>query len=991
MNSLNNTSNEEKTSFNPFRQLIQPSSPTVNPLRLTSDASEEDKIKEHEAFLKYANDISLSAQGVSATYFNQNDTKELNNKREKEIETFAKLSSDMSTEKNAAENASEIVDKLRSDAEDKVLRTVSLTQDAPQLNTLKSLRYSSDYLDEVTFRGSSTAGFLLDPNASAAQYKELLTVSPSSMKYGAIRLRGGLHGEFWKDVVAKSEWLRNMFVESPEMKDYIDKWANIIPYLNSTTANTAVIGTRYTPLDMLANAKAPQGWDSKIAIQNLKDASPELAAYLFDTMGIKEDDLAKQSLTPDHFKFLVADAVDSYAMGEIIQDFTTHNNNAWVNTTLWPMLRDSANSSDSFAEYVFFGAGAVLTATGVTAEIGVPMMIAAGAKIGFDAAEVGSKTYAIARRIKAISIAAKRISDERKITAGLVKLRYGIAKTSEFLPHQLSETIGKKLASKIPIIGKVHAYAGEVGIKSVIKKAVGGGIFREAEDITKGQAFAALPTWAARTFLAEAAEGTIEDIFRQHNAISTGFQTNFSFSDLINNAKEEGVGGLMLAPIFHGIGHGSRFMMRDAADGLVLKTVNKTFSYVTRNMSPEAKLKLQYFAKLSAGLPEDTELTAQQYVDLAHLEYTIHSQDLKLQQASGLGSILDPNNSNPVVKTALDILSNGQAQHRDKASLELLGMLGAVVERLGNDATKLTNSDFISLVFLIAQRRSAEVAAQSGDQSDFRKLLGSVWVWVDMQRTKDNKTKSIELKDLTDENMEFIANHLANHETRFLGLLGIKDFNELQSNLTLAEEHKKVIQGLVQTEANETKTNISVESESGPLPGINSVTTPNNDEQGDFDFWANLGSDREPVTPEATPAAPEAAALAPEATPAAPEAAALAPEATPAAPKAAALAPEATPEAAALAPEATPAAPEATPAAPEATPAAPEATPAAPEAAPQVTQTTQTTATETSTSVNAKNTVTSVLESLLTGKTEVSEDVNLTDDDIDDIPETCKR
>lgn len=476
---------------------------------------------------------------------------------------------------------------LEGNLDDSVLTVALMDEDVSRVNP-KNIGTSS-FFNDVTFTRSSIWGKVFDKNSPNPQTSELIATNAQTMKYMALRWRGGKNGTLWNEANENSQYLKQMFVEDPTTKAFLDEWTLVTPSLLSLEGATDFAWTGKNIFDMLSEAPVPDNieingelvkWDPKIAIEEIKRNSPKLAYVLFERIGLTEEQLTdpEVSKNPQMFKFFIADTIDAYASGVITQAF--NQNSSWyTNLTMdfaLPVIRDSLNSNDTLAELG-------LTALGIAATAGGGLLTVP--TLG------GTAPVAVGGAVATATGVASFASRVARIGRASSRLRTLVATTPRFASTLRSGSIALERLSKVnnlglktavgvsKVVSQVYRFAphnaGETILGLTKNTKFGKVVFWMEDEIPWNEAFKQSKTTLAKTFgkytarsiVNGAGQGAIEDALRQHQAQSAGFQSDFSWKALGSNMIEEGLGEIALGGLFNG--------MVNFKDNLAIATGNR--------------------------------------------------------------------------------------------------------------------------------------------------------------------------------------------------------------------------------------------------------------------------------------------------------------------------------------------------------------------------------------------------------------------------------
>jgi hypothetical protein len=591
---------------------------------------------------------------------------------------------------------------------DEIIPTVALVSDRPENIDPFAFGSKTSNFDEASFRATSLYGLAGTREAASPQFNELIGMNAQTLKYWALRVRGGAKGEFWEEAKNKSEYLKTQFQEDEKTKQYLDYAIGLNPYFYSIGASTDFAWAGDNPLSILSEAEAPDGWDVKTAIEELKTSAPDIAYSLFTVMGLTEKDFTDNPLinkNPQTFKYAITDALDTYAYAKVVKGYSEQSGtitNTYVQT-IWPLIRDSLNSNDTLAELGLIGIGTVATFTGVLAPAGVP------------AAVVGALSFA-SKAIKIPVGMVKAANRGRRLIQTGSRLEKAIVNTSRFLgntyrlaPHNLGEGLLAAAAKKSPTLKRVLFTSDkvrEMGWKAPFEQGFTVGLGAGSRRVGK---------YALRSFVNGATQGAAEDILRQTYAIQSDFQEGFNGSRIVGNMVEEAVGEIFLG----GAMNAATTVPKSLIEVLDVKAkINDTFSKYEgfagktwqavekqwNRLNPDFKFELEKAAMLTLGITKDSPLTPSQQVDVIVRGLDFKRKSNKLaQSAPAIGTIIDKKTTTPLVNGLIEALESetegGPSEGRVR--MELFTVLNAVSGKFVDAQGKSTLNEQQTLGLLV--------------------------------------------------------------------------------------------------------------------------------------------------------------------------------------------------------------------------------------------------------------------------------------------------
>lgn len=665
----------------------------------------------------------------------------------------------------------------------------------------------------IMFRGQSTWGFALDPEAAGPEILELSAQSAQNSVYIARRMRGyhGKQNVFAEAFESGNPYLQKYLTPNEQDSQWLGKWADSSPTFYNAEASIPLSAYwKDSVIDFLGRdlQEHEKDWDSKKAIDELKISAPQLSSYLFQTIGVSEDRLAEISKTPLQFKYFITDAIDFYAFAKFMGDYTRRAGafNETVTTLLTPMLISSVNSNDTLTEAAAVAGGTALIATGVGLPAGVVALggtVANRAKRVFGAVETTLETVQRIERMERViqmSIRANRIA----------------GKIYKFLPGQISDTAFEALSKKIPALGKLTAKATDGGFKAVSK-------------------------FAARQAISEFFQGNVESIVGQSEYIQEGFAESLSVSRMLWNGAEEAIGAPVLGGIMKGANVSGKWLVVDnllpwASESIGINNVD--FSTM---LSPRIRNRINLISGMITGVNiRNMNISPEEEARIIAGRYRLNEAGILVNGNSNLGNlVLDDldEKKNPLVATVIDILSGGNPENENLARATLVNLLTAASDNgrgilpggLGvENSPEFTKDEMDHLAFMQAQRVAM-------DQPNNQELTGKLdlasfnhWLLVNnhIGRNKDGTMNRETFENLPDDKkkelQEKFAADKAARETSILSKLGISNIDELNT-VFLSPEQRQVLQDVINEEATPGS---RVDLGNVPVGSINTTPTP---------------------------------------------------------------------------------------------------------------------------------------------------------------------
>jgi len=637
--------------------------------------------------------------------------------------------------------------------------TVSLIADAKPGESVLPRLYSASNSNvrDITFKAVSLYGYLLNPKAEGPQFNELISLNAQTLRYFAERMRGGKNGELWQN---SSDWLKRQFEEDPKTKAYLDKITEISPYFFSWEASTSFPFLRTNPLEILAEADAskPDDWDPKRAIEDLKANNPKIAYALFTQMGIPEERLLdpQVSRNPQTFKFYIADALDSFAYGLVMEEFSKQAGSV-ENATfkyVYPVIRDSLNSNDTLAEVTLIGGGFLLTASGAAAPAGATSVAVGVVSFLSKPLRWLSRSRKTLTKLEQLENLART---SRTVTKTWLQTTNVVGKNIRYLaPHYVGENAVKLLASKNKFLRTIFVGSEKIADGTRVAKQIPLEFEKWSDVLTKqpwvdfarrggiGKAAKVFGRFSARSLVSGAAQGALEDLIRQNNEIAYGFKTNYNTSALLQNIIEESVGELLLGGAMNFAINPLKTVDLKVSEKLTfisefekgLTTGKRKLVDATWNkLSNKTKNKIALVANLSLGLDsKNKQLTIGQQVDLKFRMYDLKSKNDEINEiAPGSFDLFEDTDE---FNSVFELLDNSQKNHK----LEFFRIASAVMDRNrdpNTGKTTITENQFLQLMDLYLYKE----AGFSNNPTVVNKMLGALYLG---SRNTDRKIQNRE-------------------------------------------------------------------------------------------------------------------------------------------------------------------------------------------------------------------------------------------------------
>jgi hypothetical protein len=587
---------------------------------------------------------------------------------------------------------SKLLDSWKINREDSPLLSVALLSDSVEFFQPKSAANSFSSVYNMNFRAASLWGKLFDKEAAGPQFTEALGRNAQANVIAAIRARGGIKGELWANAVAKSTYLRNMLTDTAETDQKLESWIRGSPSLINLKGSvpfSAYAGD--TVLDILADSEKPESWDPKRAIEELQIAEPGLHNLLFNEMQLKPEDVENAANTPLQFKYFIADAIDQYAFGVTINEYQKQAGGLeyFFGAQALPLVVNSFNSNDQLAEI------------GVTAAL----TFFTGGTYG----AIGGTALLTKRLAKSSSLIRKALKTanafERfeSISARVAQVNRYLWKAQKILPSNITETILHSMPATRGIF--MEAKAGTSLFKKTVQKSTA-------------------------LFIGEAAQGIVESGVQQYEAMSNGFQEHFSASAIVQNAVEEGIGGLVLGGPIRLIGKVGERVSTTNMGKYVNRQINKGKVGLLGSLpelKPSVARDIDLATRVIMGIPDGVS-----FEDFKGALSTQARLNILMDKIDnlGLGDLLSVSsekanrNENPFIAEAISIMSGGDKKQEFRVRVDMAQRLSALMDHTTNEETGVStlSRDDVEAVFYLAAMDSIDPSSRSSSSQTNRLL-----------------------------------------------------------------------------------------------------------------------------------------------------------------------------------------------------------------------------------------------------------------------------
>lgn len=733
--------------------------------------NEEEVQEENKRFSNFLDNT------IEAREYTKNST--LDDIEKLQVQTYYERKEDFfrSSTKSSTNKINEVLAGWRLDRQDEPL--LSITVAGPELTVFQPKKLASgdwQFVDEFTFAGGSTFGALLNEEANTPQFTELSGRNAQANHFAAIRARGGKQGELWSKAIQNSTWLQGMLTETDSVKQALDGWIESSPTAFNVKASaplSAYFGD--TILDVLADSPKPEGWSTEQAIKELKEADPGLAAFIFGDMQVKEERLKKLAQTPLQFKYFIADAIDTFAYQSYLAEYTK-NAGFWeeaYSIYAWPLVRDSINSNDALSEVMITAGAVALTATGVGAYVGIPILVGKGTEKIFSVLKGAEKTFDV------IESVARRSGE-------IGKVNQVIWKTQKFLPSRLPDTVFDSWG--------------------VTKK-----LFTVPEDAGR---LRQVGTYMGKQFTGEFAQGLLESSVQQYEGMSNGFQEQFSVKDMLYNGLEEGIGGIFLGGPVKALSVGSERLMTTKLGDRINTVIDagKTIVSTSIKVSPQVENTLDTAVRLMMGIKDGVSI--QDYEGAIEQRLRLKNALIRIETITGIKGILDPdNNQNELLAAAVNALSGGDPSKEFAARVEILKRTTTLMDRFLEPGTKGENTsagDVEALLFLTA------IEAAGDNEVEVARINEALWL---SRKRKEGVTekdgKPLTIKDATDEELKAIASEMQDKTNLLASKLGVENADQVAKifGSSLSEEDIKLTNEVIEEYEDDKVTSGNMEKE----------------------------------------------------------------------------------------------------------------------------------------------------------------------------------
>lgn len=638
----------------------------------------------------------------------------------------------------------------------------------------------------IMFRGQSTWGYGLFPDAEPPEILELSGQNAQTSVYIARRMRGyQSENGIFTTAMENSPYLQKWLTPNEEESEWLNKWADGSPtFYNAEASMPLSAYWKDSVIDVLGRepTELEKDWDPKKAIEELKVRDPKLASYVFETIGMSEDRLEELATTPRRFRYFIADSIDFYAFTKYMADYTKRANFADELATLWisPMLVSSLNSNDTLSEAAAVAGGAALATTVVGAPAGVVLIATATA----------NKAKRIFGGIDTALDLAQRIQRaERYIEYG-IKANRAVKTVFKYLPGQITDTAFEALSNKIPALAKLTA--------------------KETDGF-----WATVGKFSARTAISEFFQGMAESVVGQTEYIQNGFSDSISVRRVLWNGVEEAIGAPVLGGIMKGANRSGKWLVTDNILPWTYESFGMTNTDIRSFVSPRIRNRVNLIAGIINGIQLDgRNLSVEEEARIISGRYRLNEAGIMVNANSNLGNlVLDDadEQNNPLVATVIDILSGGNPNNDHIARATLVNILTASVDRgqgllpslTVENAPQFDKNEVDHLAFMQAQRfaldqpNGTELSARLTDAAFKHYLIVNGLVKKNKDGNYDwdawNKTDPQEKDKLRNE----FGAAIVSRETAILSKLGIGNIDELNS-LFLSPEQLQLLDQAIQ-------------------------------------------------------------------------------------------------------------------------------------------------------------------------------------------------
>jgi len=733
--------------------------------------NEEEVQEENKRFSEFIDNT------VEAREYTKNST--LDDKERLQVQTYYENKEDFwkSATKASTNKINEVLAGWRLDREDEPVMSITVAGPEVTLFQPKKLANSDwQFVDEFTFAGGSTFGALLDAEASTPQFTELSGRNAQANHYAAIRARGGKQGELWSRAIQNSTWLQGMLTETDSVKQALDGWIESTPTAFNVKASiplSAYLGD--TILDVLEDSPKPEGWTTEQAIKELKEADPGLAAFIFGDMQVKEERLKELAKTPLQFKYFIGDAIDTFAYQSFLAEYTKKAGffEEAYSIYAWPLIRDSINSNDALSEVMITGGAIALTATGVGAFVGIPLLVGKGTEKIYKTVKGAAKTFDI------IESVARR-------SGQIAKVNQVIWKTQKFLPSRLPDTVFDSW--------------------SVTKK-----LFKVPKDAGR---LRKISTYAGKQFIGEFAQGLLESGVQQYEGMSTGFQQEFSVKDMLYNGLEEGIGGIFLGGPVKALSVGSERLMTTKLGDRINTVIDagKTIVSTSIKVSPQVENTIDTAVRLMMGIKDGVSI--QDYEGAIEQRLRLKNALIRIETTTGLKGILDADDDqNELLTAAITALSGGDPSKEFPARVEILKRITTLMDRFlepGTNGENTSAEDVEALLFLTA------IEGAGNNEVEIARINEALWL---SKKRKEGVTekdgKPLTIKDATDDELKQIAQEMQDKTNLLATKLGVDNADQIGKifGSSLSEEDIELTNEIIEEYENDKATSGSTEKE----------------------------------------------------------------------------------------------------------------------------------------------------------------------------------
>lgn len=771
-----------RLTYNPmyFKQTVDNFPHATDVLKALQDPAEDEKKLESER-IRYESELEDLAKRTQA-YRPSTDWEYEVKKRHEDRDTQRQMQQELGTLFTKPETGS-LYENLLDPTIDENVLTVAITEQPGAV--INPAVYARDMdINEITFRARSSWNYLANKEQEGPQVNELITMNAQTLRYIGERARGDT---LWKDIDPE---LARMFKEDPLAKAVLDAYTGLAPFFFDVRGGIQFFGSdaggylARNPWEVLSDLPVPDDgdpntvdWDPKKAIELL----PARVKYaLFTQIGISPEALLdpKVSKNPYLFKFFIADAIDSYAMSRVQQEYEKQN--GWLDRTTWltvyPLIRDSINSNDTMADLAIIG-GAWGTGAALTAYSGGAAAPVGGA-VGAAGTVAGVGRFGLRTAARVLPTLYRAIFTPSRILKGRHVLSTGFRYIA---PHHATESL-LKLAAKYSPKAKRLLYG---DTPDVLPEPTTWKAMFTGTSYIKAQA-PILLRFVGRSLINGAGQGAVEDIVRQKWEIQTGFKDSYKWDKVWYNIKEEAIGEVFLGGLLNfsssplktldirvdainAFREKSSEVYGEARKAVVEATWNK-ISKKTRN-------RINRIVGLNLGINTDhPSLSIDQQVRIMEARFEFLEKIIAVETASGIDNLAEPGkSSSPLFNELVGLLHRSSQAYSampeeeglQKAHEELVGFLNGAMRSKGQDTlTADAQQQFLRDVIIRIMSSKAELSGNAKLEEQVRVAL-----WRDKKR-KDSKTPltddELHPSQISPEEMTALAKEVQESETRFI-------------------------------------------------------------------------------------------------------------------------------------------------------------------------------------------------------------------------------